>query len=172
MQTTNRRSSATIGATLLLTVMAALVMLINPSPASAQGSTVSDGVVIFDPFGVEQTAPCDMNSTDTHWYCSNFVVSGGDPSVPNVTILAHVNLFTSGDHLQILLVRETLPSGCQTNLHGPYLVNFVGGTSYHSSQAVGAYLLSGCNFFEVVLIMGGLGSSPSSSTIQIDADIS
>jgi hypothetical protein len=172
MQTTTRRTSATIGATLLLTVMAALAMLISPSPASAQGSTVSDGVIVIGPITVEQTDPCDMNGTNTHWYCENFIVSGGDPNVPNVTILAHVNLFQADNHFQILLVRVTLPSGCQINLHGIYLVNLVSGISYHSSQAAGAYLLTGCTVGETFLILAVLGGSPSTAVVLTAFDIS
>jgi hypothetical protein len=172
MQTTNRRTSATIGATLLLTVMAALAVLISPSPASAQGSTVSDGVITIGAITVEQTDDCAMNGTNTHWFCDNFIVSGGDPSVPDVTLLAHVNLFTSSSHFQILLVRVTLPSGCQINLHGPYLVNFVSGTTYSSSQAAGAYLLTSCGGFETLLILAVLGSSPSTTSVSTTFDIS
>jgi hypothetical protein len=172
MQTTIPRTSTTMGATLLLTVMAALAVLISPSPASAQGSTVSDGVIALGMIAVEQTDDCDMNGTNTHWFCDNFVVSGGDPSVPTLSILAHVNLYTSGGHFQILLVRVTLPSGCQIIHHGPYLVNYVIGTSYHSSQAVGAYLLSSCSGFETLLILGVLGSSPSTTAVSTAFEIS
>jgi hypothetical protein len=172
MQTTTRRTSATIGATLLLIVMAAIAVLISPSPASAQGSTVSDGVIGIGPITVVQTDPCDMNGTDTHWFCDNFVVSGGDPSVPNITILAHVNLFTEDVHFQILLVRVTLPSGCQINLHGAYLVDWLTGTTYESSQAAGAYLLLSCSLLETATIIAVLGASPSTATVSTLFEIS
>jgi hypothetical protein len=172
MNTTTRRTPATIGATLLFTVIAAMAMLVSPSAASAQGATVSDGVITIGAIAVEQTGPCDMNGTNTHWFCDEFVVAGGDPSVPNVAILAVVNSYIDGTHFRISTVRVTLPTGCSITLAGPYLVDHAGGTSYHFSGAAGAYSLSGCSFFESILITGVLGSSPSSTTVLVAFEIS
>jgi hypothetical protein len=89
------------------------------------------GVIDFGFISWQLDEPVEVE--DDHVGPMEWIIIGGDPSMPLVEILAHVDAFTAGTSLQLLLVAmDFVGTGCTMTWHGPLQIDHIEDGIFHA----------------------------------------